>query len=267
MQLDPIAVKAGVRLRALAAVGSTNEEARLSARRGERGPLWITAAAQTAGRGRLDRSWVSPEGNLYASLLLSEPSPLEHAPELGFVAALALRDAVVALEPALAPPLRFKWPNDLLHGRDKCAGILIEGEVGTDQSIAVVIGIGVNCTTHPATAPDRPATHLGAHLGADAADITPQRLFRELSATMCQRIETWARGTGFSAILHDWVAAARGIGEEITVRNGGGEKHGRFAGLDSSGRLILELHGGGTERISAGDVFPFELARDGHGSV
>jgi BirA family biotin operon repressor/biotin-[acetyl-CoA-carboxylase] ligase len=267
MQLDPMAVEAGVRLLALATVGSTNEEARLLAKRGERGPLWITATAQTAGRGRLDRSWVSPEGNLYASLLLSEPSPLERAPELGFVAALALRDAVIALEPDLAPQLRFKWPNDLLHGREKCAGILIEGEVGTDQSIAVVIGIGVNCATHPATEPDRPATHLGTHLGTHGADLTPQRLFRELSATMCRRLREWDRGRGFSAILDDWIAAARGIGEDITVRNGGSEKHGRFAGLDRSGRLVLELHDGGTERISAGDVFPFDLAGDrtGHG--
>ncbi len=262
MQLDPIAVAAGVRLFALATVGSTNEEARLLAKRGERGPLWITATAQTAGRGRLDRSWVSPAGNLYASLLLSEPSPLERAPELGFVAALALRDAVIALEPSLAPLLRFKWPNDLLVGRDKCAGILIEGEIGPDKSIAVVIGIGVNCATHPETAPDRPATHLSAHLGPDSAAITPHRLFGELSATMCRRIETWDRGGGFSAILDDWIAAARGIGKDITVRNGGSEKHGRFAGLDRSGRLILELHGGGTEMISAGDVFPFESAGD-----
>jgi BirA family biotin operon repressor/biotin-[acetyl-CoA-carboxylase] ligase len=262
MQLDPIAVASGARLLALANVGSTNEEARLRARRGERGPLWITAAAQTAGRGRLDRSWVSPEGNLYASLLLSEPSPLERAPELGFVAALALRDAVVALAPALAPRLRFKWPNDLLHGRDKCAGILIEGEVGTDRSTAIVIGIGVNCATHPATEADRPATHLSAHLGSNGSDITPQRLFRELSATMCRRIETWDRGSGFSAILDDWIAAAGGIGEDITVRNGTSEKHGRFAGLDRSGRLVLELHGGGTDLISAGDVFPFDIAGD-----
>lgn len=260
MELDPIAVAAGVRHLALATVGSTNAEARLLAKRGERGPLWITAVAQTAGRGRLDRSWVSPEGNLYASLLLADPSPLERAPELGFVAALALRDAAIALEPSLAPQLRFKWPNDLLHGGDKCAGILIEGEVGTDQGIAVVVGIGVNCATHPATAPDRPATHLGAHLRTHGADFTPQRLFRELSATMCRRIAAWDRGSGFSAILDDWIAAARGIGEDIAVRNGGSEKHGRFAGLDRSGRLVLELHGGGTETISAGDVFPLELA-------
>src|ERR1700740_175170 len=114
MQLDPIAVEAGGRLLALPTIGSTNKEARLRAEQGESGPLWITALAQTEGRGRMDRPWVSPVGNLYTSLLLSKPSSFEHSSELAFVAALALRDAVIAEEPVLAPQLRFKWPNDLL---------------------------------------------------------------------------------------------------------------------------------------------------------
>jgi len=132
MQLDPTAIEAGVRLETLAAIGSTNAEAHLRAQHGERGPLWITATAQSAGRGRLGRTWISPPGNLYASLLLSDPSPFEHAPQLAFVAALALRDAIVAEAAALAPQLAFKWPNDLLLAGDKCAGILIEGEAACD---------------------------------------------------------------------------------------------------------------------------------------
>jgi BirA family transcriptional regulator, biotin operon repressor / biotin---[acetyl-CoA-carboxylase] ligase len=257
MQLDPIAAEAGVRLLALATIGSTNREARDHAQRGERGPLWITAVAQTAGRGRMDRSWISPEGNLYASLLLSDPSAPEHAPQLAFVAALAVRDAIIGEAPALAPQLGFKWPNDLLLASGKCAGILIEGDVAPGGSMTVVIGIGVNCASHPAaTASDRPATDLGVH----GAAITPQHVFRRLSATMCRRLAEWDRGEGFSGIVRDWLAAARGIGEDITVRNGGSEKHGRFVGLDQSGRLLLEIQGGGIEKISAGDVFPFELS-------
>lgn len=254
MQLDPIAVAAGVRLEALATVASTNQEARIRAQRGEHSPLWVTAVEQTQGRGRMDRSWASPAGNLYASLLLREPSPPERAPELAFVAALALRDAVVAEAPALAPVLCFKWPNDLLLADKKCAGILIEGEIEPGQSLCVVVGIGVNCASHP---PD--ASYLATDLRAHGAAITPERLFQRLSATMCWRIAQWSHGQGFTAILSDWLSAARNVGEEITVRNGLGEKHGRFVGLDRSGRLILELRGGGTEKISAGDVFPFEL--------
>ena len=278
MQLDPIAVAAGVRLQALAATGSTNAEARQRARRGESGPLWITAVEQTAGRGRRGRSWISPPGNLYASLLLSDPSRFGRAPELAFVAALALRDAIVAEATALAPELRFKWPNDLLLSAKKCAGILIEGEVGMEgetgpnKRVMVIIGIGVNCVTHPATNSDRaaasqsppalgedtvafPATDLLAH----GADITPRQLFARLSATMCRRISQWDRGEDFSAILGDWLTWASGIGEEITVRDGVADMHGRFVGLDQSGRLVLGLSGGGTKKISAGDVFPFSV--------
>jgi BirA family biotin operon repressor/biotin-[acetyl-CoA-carboxylase] ligase len=253
MQLDPTAAAAGVRLEALGTAGSTNTEGRIRGERGECGPLWVTALTQTAGRGRMDRAWVSPPGNLYASLLLSDPSPFDRAPELAFVAALALRDAIVAAAPALADALSFKWPNDILLAGEKCAGILIEGEFGPGRSVIVVIGIGVNCVSHPPEAAF-PATNFAAH----GAAVTPQQLFRRLSAMMCQRLDQWRRGAGFPAILDDWLAAARGIGEEIAVRNGSGEKRGRFVGLEPSGRLILELAGGGIEKISAGDVFAFD---------
>jgi BirA family biotin operon repressor/biotin-[acetyl-CoA-carboxylase] ligase len=272
MQLDPIAVQARVRLEALAATRSTNAEARARAQQGERGPLWITATMQTAGRGRYGRSWISPPGNLYASLLLTDPSPFELAPQLAFVAALALRDAIVAEQAALAPELAFKWPNDLLLGGRKCAGILIEGEAAIDDGpsrLTVIIGIGVNCISHPPdeersqlepfTSPEDsiafPATDLRAHGG----EITPERLFACLSATMQRRLGEWDRSRGFNSILGDWLAHARGIGEPITVRNNGAQLQGRFAGVDQSGRLVLDLGNNATTTIAAGDVFPFAV--------
>src|SRR5512141_1498456 len=105
---------AGVRHIAFEMLGSTNAEALTLARAGERGPLWVSAASQTAGRGRRGRPWVSEPGNLYASLLLVDPAPAERAPQLSFVAALAVRDAIARATPALAPRLTFKWPNDVL---------------------------------------------------------------------------------------------------------------------------------------------------------
>jgi len=262
MRLDPIAVKAGARLESLGTTGSTNAEARLRAQHGETGPLWITATAQTQGRGRHGRSWISPPGNLYASLLLRDPSPFEHAPQLAFVAALALRDAVVLEAKTLAPKLKFKWPNDLLLDGRKCAGILIEGEASPDREaekrFIVVIGIGVNCSSHPSTADGStgfPATDLSTY----GAAITPDQLFARLSATMCGRVAQWDRGRGLPAILGDWLTQARGIGEPIAVRNGEAEMHGRFVGLDQSGRLMLEVKDGAIKTISAGDVFPFTV--------
>ena len=133
---------AGVRHKVYETLGSTNAEALALARAGERGPFWVSAARQTAGRGRRGREWVSPAGNLYATLLLSEPSPSAQAPQLTFVAALALHDAVAECAPQLGPALKVKWPNDLLQGGAKLAGILIESE--NQPHFAVAIGIGIN---------------------------------------------------------------------------------------------------------------------------
>jgi BirA family biotin operon repressor/biotin-[acetyl-CoA-carboxylase] ligase len=273
MQLDPSAVRAGVRLVALETVGSTNTEARGRARDGVAGPLWVTAQAQTQGRGRGGRSWHSPPGNLFASLLLSDPSPIERAPELAFVAALAVRDAIAAEAPTLVPLLSLKWPNDLLLAGAKCAGILIEGEVEARNVVSVVIGIGVNCVYHPAAAPPLPpdVEPAGLHtvpggavilypatdLRAYGAAVSAAQLFARLSATMVLRVAQWGRGTGFAAILDDWRASAHGIGQPIRVRSGGGDLTGRFVDLDTNGRLVLELPGGSREKVSAGDVFPF----------
>ena len=250
---------AGVRHIAYETLGSTNAEALSLARVGERGPLWITAQSQSAGRGRRGRTWVSEPGNLYASLLVVDPAPTELAPQLSFVAALAVRDAIARETPALAPRLTFKWPNDVLLAGEKVAGILIEGEVTRGEPAAVVIGIGVNCASHPPAAAF-PATDLHAHGSA----ATPQSLIAVLSAAMLTRVAQWDRGDGFSVIRRDWLVAAQAIGEAIRVSDRASERAGRFAGLDETGRLLLDLPDGTREEISAGDVFPLTLRAGRH---
>jgi BirA family transcriptional regulator, biotin operon repressor / biotin---[acetyl-CoA-carboxylase] ligase len=248
MELDPRAVAAGVRLVAHDVLGSTNAEALSLARQGERGPLWITAGRQTAGRGRRGRSWVSEPGNLYASLLLGDPASPEHWPELSFVAALAVHDAVAELAPGLKPRPTIKWPNDLLLSGKKFAGILIEGEGGHDGAVAV--GIGVNCTSHPAGT-DHPATDLAA---AGAA-LAPAMLLGALSAKMLGRLAQWNRGEGFATVRADWLARAAGLGEEVRVRMTDREVSGRFEALDQAGGLILRRADGHAETVAAGDLF------------
>ena len=221
---------AGVRYEKFETLGSTNAEALARTRAGERGPLWIVAAAQTAGRGRRGAAWVSKPGNLYATLLLTEPSPKAAAPQLSFVAALALHDAVAASTPQLGPSLALKWPNDLLLGGAKLAGILIEGE--SDPAFAVAIGIGVNCAHHPeATA--YPATDLAAC----GALVAPDVLLNELAAAMARRLAQWDRGEGFARIRADWLERAAGLGSDIRVRLPEREFSGRFEGLDAEGRF------------------------------
>ena len=228
-------------------LGSTNAEALALARAGERGPLWITARSQSAGRGRRGSTWVSPPGNLYATLLLAEPSKPEHAPQLSFVTALALHDALAACAPQLAPRLKVKWPNDLLLAAAKLAGILIEGE--SEPTFAVAIGIGVNCAAHPDDTA-YPATDLAA---AGAA-VTPDLVFAALSAAMLMRLAQWRRGEGFSGIRADWLARAAGLGQDIRVRLPEREVCGRFQGLDDAGRLLVQQPDGMTA-VTAGEVF------------
>lgn len=244
MQLDPAAEAAGARLITHDAIGSTNAEALRLARTGERGPLWVTAKSQTTGRGRRGRVWVSEPGNLYASVLLTDPASPERFPELSFVAALALHDAIGGRIPGLVSRLVLKWPNDLLIDRYKFAGILVEGE-----GASVVIGIGVNCVHHP-DGTDHPATDL-ATAGVRA---TPEGLFAPLSAAMTARLNQWNRGAGFFAIRADWLARAAGLGKPIRVKVAEGEIEGQFEGIDDTGRLLLRRPDGVVESLATGDV-------------
>ena len=232
---------------------STNTEALALARAGERGPVWITAERQSAGRGRRGRTWTSERGNLFASLLLTDPASAEHWPELAFVAALAVHDAVADLAETIKPRLAIKWPNDLLLAGRKFAGTLIEAE-GTEAG-AVAVGIGVNCKSHPKDT-DFPATDLGAA----GAKISAAKLFRVLSVKMLGRVAQWNRGEHFSTIRTDWLARAAGLGDMIRVRLADREISGRFETLDDTGRLVLLLAEGGREAIAAGDVTALEGA-------
>jgi BirA family biotin operon repressor/biotin-[acetyl-CoA-carboxylase] ligase len=228
-------------------LGSTNAEALALARAGERGPLWIVAKTQSAGRGRRGNAWVSPTGNLYATLLLTEPSAPEWASQLSFVAALALHDAVAECAPQIGPSLALKWPNDLLLGHAKLAGILIESE--SEPRLTVAIGVGVNCVSHPLDT-SFPATDLAAA----GAQVSPEKLFDALASAMMRRIGQWRRGEGFAKIRADWLKRAAGLGQDIQVRLPEREFSGRFEGLDEAGRLLVSTPSGRTA-VTAGEVF------------
>jgi BirA family biotin operon repressor/biotin-[acetyl-CoA-carboxylase] ligase len=256
MELAPDAAAAGVGLIACETVGSTNSEALAYARAGEKGPLWITARAQSAGRGRRGRTWISEQGNLYATLLLTDPAPPERAAQLSFVAALATHDAIAACAPTLLPRLAFKWPNDVLLDGAKVGGILIEAE-GTRPLLAA-IGIGVNCRHHP------PATEFPAtDLAVAGVVLTAEELFRALSIAMVHRLREWE--AGFAPVRAAWLARAGGLGGELSARLGTRNLTGRFQTLDEAGRLVLRLPDGTVETIAAGEVFPVASPATGVG--
>ena len=245
MQLDPRASAAGVRLVSHELLVSTNTETLTLARAGERGPLWVTAGRQSAGRGRRGRTWTSEPGNLFASLLLTEPAPPEHWSELSLVAALAIHDTIADLAPASRPRLAIKWPNDLLLDGAKFAGILAEGEGAT----TVVVGIGINCSSHPADT-DYPATDLAA----SRIRLSPEVVFSALSAKMIGRLAQWNQGEHFATIRTDWLSRAAGLGDEVTIRLSERELAGTFETIDDMGQLVLVEAGGNRYAIAAGDV-------------
>jgi BirA family transcriptional regulator, biotin operon repressor / biotin---[acetyl-CoA-carboxylase] ligase len=250
MRLSSAAQAAGYRLSVHNTLTSTNAKALTLARGGDRGPLWIVAREPTAGRGRRGNTWVSPPGNLHATLLLADPSPTECAPQLSFVTVLALHDAIAACAPGLGKVLALKWPNDLLCGGAKVAGILIEGE-GARDALAVAIGIGVNCTSHPRQTP-YPATDLKN----EGASVDAATLFEALTASLAQRLAAWRRGAGFADIRADYMARVAGMGGNMHARLPDREFVGCAEGLDAHGRLLLRLADGSLQVIAAGDVFP-----------
>lgn len=232
-------------IRTVAETGSTNADLAASLRVGERVAEgdWLVADRQTSGRGRQGREWFDGAGNFMGSTIVrpGPGDPLTHT--LAFVAALALYEAVLPLL-ADALALRLKWPNDLLLGKAKLAGILLER-----VSDAVVVGIGVNLAAAPAL-PDRPTTAL-ANLGP-----TPDRdtFAASLALTFDRELERW-RTFGLEPLLRRWQQAAHPPGTPLAVHEPDGARlDGSYAGLSADGSLLLRLEDGATRAIHAGDV-------------
>jgi BirA family transcriptional regulator, biotin operon repressor / biotin---[acetyl-CoA-carboxylase] ligase len=242
----------GIKVLAFETIGSTNAEALARAQAGECGPLFVVAERQSAGRGRRGRAWESEPGNLYASLLVVNPAPAAASPQICFIAALALHDAVLDACAGLAPArLKLKWPNDLLLDEAKVSGILVEGTTLADGKLAAAVGIGVNCRHHPADTP-YPANDFAA----SGFDLSPAALLARLGERWNERAGEWNRGEGFAAIRAAWLLRATGIGSAIEVRLPDRTLAGTFEAIDEEGALLLRKADGGREAISAGDVFP-----------
>ena len=242
----------GYRRRAFETLPSTSAEALALARTGEPGGLWITAGEQSRGRGRRGRAWTTGHGNLAASLLLIDPSPVPVSATLSFVAGIAVHQAVADVGGAtLAERLSLKWPNDLLLDGAKVAGILIEGERLQDGRFAVVVGIGVNCVSHPDIDGPVPASDLLSR----GIPVEAEALFGRIATHMAAEVARWNRGAGFPAIRSAWLARCTGIGSAIRVSLPDRVVDGRFADLDADGRLILVQSDGTREVVTAGDVF------------
>lgn len=262
-QLGPKATAAGYRLAAFDTIGSTNTEGMARARDGDPGRLWLYSEEQTAGRGRRGRAWSTPHGNMAASFMTVTSLPPATAATLGFVAGIALCDAIAPLlaespvrdgsgrlgGPAPSARLRLKWPNDVLHGGSKLAGILLEAERLPGGRMAVVVGIGVNVLAAPEGLP-YPATALAA-LGVP---VTAAELFARLTDAWIGIERAWDEGRGLGDILGRWLDRAAGLGEPVAVTVGDTVLRGTFETVDAEGRLVIRAADGTRRTIAAGEV-------------
>ena len=256
-------------LRFYASIGSTNDVAARMAEAGAGEGATVVAEEQTAGRGRSGRPWYSPPGaGLYVSVVIrpdvARPVPGGNFLHVGTVPSVqnlpsGMAVLTLAAGVALAEAVReatglqadIKWPNDLLCGRRKLAGILAEASARGTALDAVVLGFGVNVrpVAYPPDLADR-ATSIEAELGrpVDRGLVLARTLVR-LAAVR----ETLRRGDTASVLAAWRRLAPSSTGRPVAWRGPGGERRGTTAGLDADGALLVDT-GGGRERIIAGEL-------------
>lgn len=210
-------------------VSSTNEIAK------SYGP-WcaVRARRQTRGKGRMGREWVSPEGNLYLSVVLPEAGEKTHL--VSFVAAVAVAETLRSFD------VRLKWPNDVLLDGGKVCGILSER---SDEKI--IVGIGVNAHI----CPEGVFLYKTACLkGQMSLEALTQGILEHLA-----RLWDMFLKQGFAPIREKWMFYATGLGQKMTVRLPDRNLEGFFETMDSAGMLHLKCLDGSLKKIAAGDVF------------
>lgn len=228
---------------------STNTYAMDLAHKGAADGTVVIAEAQSGGKGRLGRTWESPRGNLYLSVILRPGVPVHKAPLITLMGAVAVAAAV---REHLGTPAGIKWPNDILVNGKKVAGLLTEMSAEPDRIRHIVLGIGVNVNMDVRElAPEvrRTATTLAAATGA-RVDRTA------FAKALLARLDTWYQRflKNEAAVLEAWKELNVTLGSRVAVRGAGTALEGLAHGVDAEGRLILKLADGTLRQVTAGDV-------------
>jgi BirA family transcriptional regulator, biotin operon repressor / biotin---[acetyl-CoA-carboxylase] ligase len=209
-------------------IGSTNDRARELAAAGAPHGTLVTAGHQRAGRGRQGRTWIAPPGSALLMSVVVRDSPR-----------LLPLVAGVAVAAAIGPEAAIKWPNDVLVGGRKVAGILVEAR---PQDGWAVVGVGVNVAVRPEDLPEDVRARAGT-LGRTPADVEP--LLEAVLAALEDRLAVPAE-----AVLAEWRERDALAGHEITWAGG----RGLATGVDGEGRLLVVLPEGGRTALDAGEV-------------
>ncbi|MEK6742756.1 MAG: biotin--[acetyl-CoA-carboxylase] ligase [Nitrospirota bacterium] len=232
-----------------AEVASTNTVAMDLAQKGAVDGTVVIAETQTGGKGRLGRSWSSPAGNLYVSVILRPSVPISKAPLITLVGAVAVASG---LRRQCGVPAGIKWPNDILLSGKKVSGLLTEMSAEPDRIRHIVLGIGVNVNMDGrALPPDirRMATTLAAATGKPM-DRTA------LLRTLLVELDLWYHRflTGDTEVVAAWKELNVTLGHRVAVDGGSVKLEGLARGVDAEGRLILKLDDGTLRQVAAGDV-------------
>lgn len=228
-----------VRLEGGGETGSTNDDARALAREGAAEGTVVLASRQTLGRGRLGRTWESPEGGAYFSAVLRPQVAPSRVASLALAVALGVSRGLDSLGVAS----EVKWPNDVLAAGGKMAGVLLEMTAEADRVDWVVVGVGVNVR-----APEMRV--LGAAYIDDIYDVPVPRAVAAILDGVASAYADWRDG-GFDALREEYAEKAMLTGKSVAVRDAGGalRAEGVVAGIDDTGRLLV---------VSAEGIFPVE---------
>jgi BirA family biotin operon repressor/biotin-[acetyl-CoA-carboxylase] ligase len=232
-----------------AEVASTNTLAMELAQKGAADGTVIIAETQTGGKGRLGRSWTSPRGNLYVSVVLRPAVPISKAPLITLMGAVAVAAGV---RRHCGVPAGIKWPNDILLSGKKVSGLLTEMSAEPDRIRHIVLGIGVNVNMDSkALQPDvrKMSTTLAAAVGKP---VDRTALLRTLLAELDLWYRRFLQNDG--EVLAAWKELNVTLGHRVTVSGGGATLEGLARGVDAEGRLILKLDDGTLRQVAAGDV-------------
>ncbi|HSP98500.1 MAG TPA: biotin--[acetyl-CoA-carboxylase] ligase [Candidatus Dormibacteraeota bacterium] len=239
----------GRELHCFEVLDSTNGTAREMAAAGAADGAVVIADAQRRGRGRLGREWVSPaRKNLYVSVVLRCDLPPERLAQISLLAGVATCETIREWCPEAA----IKWPNDILLGNRKTAGILAEMEQSRGQR-AVILGIGVNLNSSAGDFPDELRDKATSLRLATGADVDRARFAGRLLTAIEARYTEWRRD-GFAPIAAAWRALAPLIGRRIHVAEPSGTVEGEVLALDDDGALRIRCDDGTEHRVVAGDV-------------
>lgn len=230
-----------------ARTGSTNDDAAEWLAQDAPDGALVLADEQLAGRGRYRRLWqAAPGSSLLLSVILRPPLPAEALPRVTLLGAVALAETLAAL--GLTPGI--KWPNDVLLGGRKVAGILAEAAWQGAQLQGVVLGIGLNIR-QDALPPDRAAAFHATTLEAELGHSADRGA---LLADLLARLDGWRPQLAAPALLDAWRARSVTLGRRVAITSGEERLAGVAEDIDAGGALLLRLESGEVRRLLAGDV-------------